>query len=618
MAILDSSNIVNNNVIQTNDLLQLYDALNYVGASTQYLVSLSGSLLGTASYATTASYALNGGGGGGGGVTQIIQGTGVPITSTGPSGTGDVTINSTAGGGGGAFPYTASTPAIISGSLIITGSDLGPDLIVTGSVFSTQGFTGSLSGITTTASYVLNAINAINTAETASYVTLAQTASYVTLSQTASYVTLAQTASYAAFSTAQNAISSETSSKVIVATDLSTNTYLPLIFASSNAAGTQQLNIDTDAGGPVYNPSLNSISASSFSGSLSGTASQASISSLTSLNTLTSSQIQTYFNINITPHYLTFVDANNGSATAEPLYTSANTSIIPFTGLLTTTTLSSTAITASSITSSFTGSLRGTSSFSTEAKQIQTVSTTTNASHYLTFVDANNATATAESLYTDGNISFNPSTNLLRIPGSITSSFTGSLLTQDGQTAHAVTTSFSATTDYLLSTTQWIVPDITYSFGLGLYQVPDGRDIGLIWGYTGSGVAQINLNTSSCQLGDKLRIITTFHTNGSPGYGLMKILASSSDCPGVQIIGAGVTPVNTKYKLIKQIGNASGNNAENSIWNFICVSASNGSVTTNAAWQLTEYTDNFFIGALGSPGAPYYWSQRLTSSLYGF
>jgi len=31
MATLNSSNIVNNNVIQTNDLLQLYDALNYVG-----------------------------------------------------------------------------------------------------------------------------------------------------------------------------------------------------------------------------------------------------------------------------------------------------------------------------------------------------------------------------------------------------------------------------------------------------------------------------------------------------------------------------------------------------------------------------------------------------------
>ncbi len=40
-------------------------------------------------------------GGSGGGVTQIVAGTNISITSTGPSGTGDVTINSTGGGGGG-------------------------------------------------------------------------------------------------------------------------------------------------------------------------------------------------------------------------------------------------------------------------------------------------------------------------------------------------------------------------------------------------------------------------------------------------------------------------------------------------------------------------------------
>ena len=66
MATLDSSNIVNGNVIEPNDILQLYNALSYPGASPKYLVEISGSLLGTASYATTASFALNGGGGGGG------------------------------------------------------------------------------------------------------------------------------------------------------------------------------------------------------------------------------------------------------------------------------------------------------------------------------------------------------------------------------------------------------------------------------------------------------------------------------------------------------------------------------------------------------------------------
>jgi len=69
------------------------------------------------------------------------------------------------------FPFT--------GSAIITGS-----LVVTGSVNSTLGFTGSLLGTATTASYV-------TTAQTASFVTTAQTASYVLQAVSASYVSFA-------------------------------------------------------------------------------------------------------------------------------------------------------------------------------------------------------------------------------------------------------------------------------------------------------------------------------------------------------------------------------------------------------------------------------------------
>ena len=51
----------------------------------------TGSLFGTSSYATTASFASNGG------VTSIVAGTNITISSA----TGNVTINSTGGGGGG-------------------------------------------------------------------------------------------------------------------------------------------------------------------------------------------------------------------------------------------------------------------------------------------------------------------------------------------------------------------------------------------------------------------------------------------------------------------------------------------------------------------------------------
>lgn len=56
MATLNSSNISNGNIIQPNDLLQLYDAFTPGGGTTGvYLVSISGSLTGSATTATNAS-----------------------------------------------------------------------------------------------------------------------------------------------------------------------------------------------------------------------------------------------------------------------------------------------------------------------------------------------------------------------------------------------------------------------------------------------------------------------------------------------------------------------------------------------------------------------------------
>ena len=61
MATLNSSNIVNGNVVETTDILQLYDAFTAGGGRTGvYNVSISGSLTGSAtsaSYALSASYA---------------------------------------------------------------------------------------------------------------------------------------------------------------------------------------------------------------------------------------------------------------------------------------------------------------------------------------------------------------------------------------------------------------------------------------------------------------------------------------------------------------------------------------------------------------------------------
>ncbi len=119
----------------------------------------------TASRATSASFASNGG------VTQIVAGTNVTISPT--DGLGAVTINST--GGGAAFPFTGN--AIITGSLLVSGSSAG-----------LSGITGSLFG---TASYALTAsyfqgsdnLASVQARRTTGF-TLPVTANFITLDAT--------------------------------------------------------------------------------------------------------------------------------------------------------------------------------------------------------------------------------------------------------------------------------------------------------------------------------------------------------------------------------------------------------------------------------------------------
>ena len=58
----------------------------------------------------------------------------------------------------------------------------------------------------------------------------------------------------------------------------------------------------------------------------------------------------------------------------------------------------------------FVGKLTGNADTAT---QVKTVADSTNAVRYLTFVDSSNSSATAETLYTDGDLKYNPSTNTL-------------------------------------------------------------------------------------------------------------------------------------------------------------------------------------------------------------
>jgi hypothetical protein len=213
-----------------------------------YATSFTGSFLGTASYAQTASFALNGGGGGlsalyiqDEGVTQgtasYINFTGTGVTATVTAGTASISI--TGGGGGGEGQsvvhtqasssttwtfnhnlnsqylvydvYDSNSNAIIPANVSASSANT---LIITFSV-ATAGYavatvggglpfiSASFNGYVLTASGSTAAwaptsslsVLSASYAATASFVTLAQTASYVTTAQTASYVVTAQTAS---------------------------------------------------------------------------------------------------------------------------------------------------------------------------------------------------------------------------------------------------------------------------------------------------------------------------------------------------------------------------------------------------------------------------------------
>lgn len=167
---------------------------------------------------------------------------------------------------------------------------------------------------------------------------------------------------------------SKINGQTIIATDVTitdtqtTNATFYLAFLDSTS-GTD--NIKIDSSGLTYNALTNTLTLGAGVGTLSGAA----------------TQVQTISTATNATFYPTFVDANNGTATAETVYTDAGISYNPSTNVLSTTV--------------------------TVAQQVNTVQSAVNATHYVTFVTDNNGSATAETVNTDAGLAYNPSTNLL-------------------------------------------------------------------------------------------------------------------------------------------------------------------------------------------------------------
>jgi hypothetical protein len=131
-------------------------------------------------------------------------------------------------------------------------------------------------------------------------------------------------------------------------------------------------NLEIDSSGLTYNAFTNTL-----------TLGAAGVGTLNGIAT----QVQTISTATNANFYPTFVDNNNGTATGEIVYTDAGLSYNPSTNLLSTTV--------------------------TIAQTVNTLSQATTGTYYPTFVSDNNGSATAESVFTDAGLSYNPATNIL-------------------------------------------------------------------------------------------------------------------------------------------------------------------------------------------------------------
>lgn len=131
MAILDNSNVVNGNTISASDISALYDAFSSGGG---YSVSISGSLTGSASTATSASYSSVAASS----TTatnlqnfQVLDRTGQPTDLVNPR---PIAVSCPLTGGSGSIDLTSLVPPIGAGA-----TTLGTDIFVVGQSVDNSG-----------------------------------------------------------------------------------------------------------------------------------------------------------------------------------------------------------------------------------------------------------------------------------------------------------------------------------------------------------------------------------------------------------------------------------------------------------------------------------------------
>ena len=275
---------------------------------------------------------------------------------------------------------------------------------------------------------------------------------------------------------------------ITVATDATNATFYPTFFSATS--GNLSPKVDGDL---TYNPSTNTLTATTFSGALSGNATSAT----SATNATNATNVTVATDATNASFYPTFVNDLFGSRAPK---VDADLTYNPSTNTLTATT--------------FSGALSGNATSATNATNTAVATDATNATFYPTFVSATSGNLPQR---VDGDLTYNPSTNILTattfsgtLSGNATSATTATTATNATNTAVATDatnatfypTFVSATTGNL---PQKVDADLTYNPSTNALTVPSITS-NFINATTNSSSTTIgnNLTTGSVSIGASL------------------------------------------------------------------------------------------------------------------
>ena len=348
-----------------------------------------------------------------------------------------------------------------------------------------------------------------------------------------------------------NATTATTSTSITLSSNNAADETVYLTFADGQT-GTQDLETD---GNLTWNPSTNILNAGTFNGSLTGNATTATS---TSNITLTSN------NAADETVYLTFADGSSGT---QGLETDANLTYNPQDNQLTAGT--------------FNGNLTGNATTATTSTSI-TLSSNNAADEtvYLTFADGQTGT---QDLETDGNLTWNPSTNILNA-GTFNGSLTGNATTATS-TSNITLTSNNATdeTVYLTfadgsSGTQGLETDGNLTYNPQDNQLTAGTFSGALSGNATSATTATNVTLTSNNATDETVYLT--FADGSTGTQGLETDANLTYNPSTNTLSSanfsGTATTATTATKVSVTSNASTN--ENNYITFVDASAGGNTV----------------------------------------